>query len=164
MSYASKSGRARTNARNPQAHAICDRCGGRFNHVDLGWQHDWAGASMINKRILVCRSCMDKPQSQLRSIIVSADPIPILNPRPQDFVNAETDRRVTSGMNTVNARTGIPVPGGDERITQDVRGRVVQQTGAPDGSLNNEPGTDPNAPGNSNPGLPYLNTEVPKSS
>ena len=164
MSYASKSGHARTSSRRPQAHSICDRCGARYNHADLSWQYDYAGASLINKRLLVCRSCMDKPQQQLRAIIVAADPVPILNPRPQDFVTASTNYRVTSGHNTVDARTGIPVPGGDVRITQNGQLRVTQQTGAPVGSLNNLPGTDPNAPGNSNPGLPYLNTDVPKLS
>ncbi len=41
MCYASRSGRASTNASNPQAHAICDRCGFRYNHVNLKWQYDW---------------------------------------------------------------------------------------------------------------------------
>lgn len=164
MAYASKSGRARTNSRNPESHAICDRCGARYNHCDLQWQYDWAGAGLINKRILVCQSCLDVAQDQLRVIILPADPVPIFNPRPQNFVTAETDFRVTSGQNTVSFRTGIPVPGGDERITQNNRNRVTQQTGEPPGGRNNRPGTDPNAPGNSDPGLPYLNTTVPKVS
>jgi hypothetical protein len=29
--------------------------------------------------------------------------------------------------------------------------------------LNERPGTDPNAPGDNDPGLPYGNTEVPKT-
>jgi len=109
MAYASRAGRARTSSKNPQAHAICDRCGFRYNHVDLQWQFDWAGASLINKRILVCDTCNDVPQEQLRAIIVPADPVPILNPRIQDFVTAETNTRATSGQNTVDPRTGIPV-------------------------------------------------------
>ena len=40
MGYASQAGRARTDASNPQAHAICDRCGFRYNHVDLRWQFE----------------------------------------------------------------------------------------------------------------------------
>lgn len=163
MGYASKSGRARTSPRNPQAHAICDRCGGRFNHVDLQWQYDWAGASMINKRMLVCRSCLDTPQTQLRAIVLPADPVPIINPRPQDFVTALTNFRVTSGMDTTNLKTGIPVPGGDTRVTQDAQTRVPQQTGGADGSLNQLPGTDPNAPGDNDPGLPYGNLTIPET-
>jgi hypothetical protein len=166
MGYASRSGRARTSATNPQAHAICDRCGFRYNHVDLSWQFDWAGASLINKRILVCSTCNDTPQTQLRAIVVPADPVPIMNARTQDFVTAETNYRVTSGQNSVNAKTGIPVPGGNTRITQNSNKRVTQQTGEPPYGLNTEPGTSPTVPdaaGGNDPGLPYNNTTVPKT-
>ena len=163
MGYASQAGRARTSARNPQAHAICDRCGFRYNHVNLRWQYDWRGASMQNIRLLVCNTCYDNPQEQLRAIVVPADPVPIVNPRVQDFVTAEQDTRVTSGQNTVDPTTGIPVPGGDTRITQNDDVRVTQQTGEPPGGLNTQPGTDPNAPGDNDPGVPYNNTTVPKT-
>ena len=163
MAYASQAGRARTSARSPQAHAICDRCGFRYNHVALRWQFDWAGASLINKRLLVCNPCYDTPQEQLRAIIVPADPMPIINPRVQNFVTAETSTRYTSGQNTVDPVTGIPVIGGNVRVTQTDEDRVLQQTGEPPGGLNQEPGTDPNAPGDNDPGLPYNYDEVPKT-
>jgi len=163
MAYASQAGRARTSSSSPQAHAICDRCGFRYNHVQLHWQFDWAGASLINKRLLVCNTCYDTPQEQLRAIVVPADPMPIINPRVQDFVTAETSTRFTSGQNTVDATTNIPVIGGDVRITQDDNNRVTQQTGEAPGGLNQEPGTDPNAPGNNDPGLPYNTNQVPKT-
>lgn len=163
MAYASQAGRARTSSSSPQAHAICDRCGFRYNHVRLNWQFDWAGASLINKRLLVCNTCYDTPQEQLRAIVVPADPMPIINPRVQDFVTAETSTRFTSGQNTVDPTTNIPVIGGDVRITQDDNDRVTQQTGEAPGGLNQEPGTDPNAPGNNDPGLPYNTNQVPKT-
>jgi len=163
MAYASQSGRARTSASNPQAHAICDRCGFRYNLVNLKWQFDWRGASLMNLRILVCNDCYDTPQEQLRAIIVPADPVPVMNPRIQDFVTAETNNRFTSGQNTVDPTTNIPVVGGDNRITQNDQNRVTQQTGEPPGGLNQQPGTDPNAPGDNDPGLPYNNIEVPKT-
>lgn len=163
MSYASQSGRARTSATSPQAHAICDRCGFRYNFVDLQWQYDWRGASLQNLRILVCNTCLDTPQEQLRAIVVPADPVPIVNARVQDFTVAETNNRFTSGQNTVDPTTNIPVIGGDNRITQDDNDRVTQQTGEPPGGLNQQPGTDPNAPGDNDPGLPYDNVEVPKT-
>ena len=101
MGYASQSGRARTSLRSPQAHAICDRCGFRYNHVDLRWQYDWRGASMQNIKLLVCSDCYDTPQQQLRAIVVPADPTPIINARVQDFVTAETNTRYTSGTSLV---------------------------------------------------------------
>lgn len=163
MGYASQAGRARTSTTNPQAHAICDRCGFRYNHVDLKWQFDWAGASLINKRLLVCGSCYDTPQQQLRAIVVPADPVPIMNARTQDFVTAETNTRATSGENTVDPTTGIPVIRGATRITQSYNNRVTQMTGEPPGGLNQRPGTDPNAPGDDDPGLPYNFDEVPRT-
>lgn len=163
MAYASIAGKARTSAKNPQAHAICDRCGGRYNHVDLQFQYDWAGATVQNKRILVCRSCLDVMQPQLRAITLPGDPPPIINARPENYVTAETNYRVTSTPDTINAKTGIPVPGGDFRITENDNNRVTQQTGFADGSLNERPGTDPNAPGDNDPGLPYDNTTVPET-
>jgi hypothetical protein len=163
MGYASQAGRARTSARNPQAHAICDRCGFRYNHVDLRWQYDWRGATIQNIRILVCSPCYDTPQEQLRAIVVPADPTPINQPRVQDFVVAETNTRVTSGQTTIDPITGLPIPGGNTRITEDDDTRVTQQTGEPPGGLNQQPGTDPNAPGNDDPGLPYNNTTVPET-
>lgn len=162
MSYASKLGRAQISSSSPRAAAVCDRCGFVYNHVDLQWQYDWAGAAVINKRILVCRSCLDQMQEQLRAIVLPADPMPIQNPRIQDYVTAETDYRLTQG-NTVDPTTGLPIYGGTQRATQTNLLRVGQQTGFANGSLNTQPGTDPNAPGNSTPGLPYQNIAVPET-
>jgi len=145
MGYASQSGRARTSASNPQAHAICDRCGFRYNHVNLRWQYDWRGASIQNIKLLVCNTCYDVPQEQLRAIVVPADPTPIVNPRIQDFVAAETNNRTTSGQNTIDPVTGIPVVKGSNRITQDYQNRVTQTTGESPYGTNQKPGTDPNA-------------------
>jgi hypothetical protein len=133
--------------------------------VNLSWQFDWAGAALINKRILVCNHCTDTPQQQLRSIVLPADPPVIMNARPEYFIQAETDYRMTQGS-TVNAKTGITVPGGDFRITENDNNRVTQQTGFANGSLNEQPGTDPaaqTAPLETNADLPYNNTTVPET-
>lgn len=155
-------GRARVSARGPQAFGICDRCGFLYNHNQLRWQMDWAGASLINKRMLVCDECYDTPQQQLRAIVVPADPVPIQNPRTQDYCGAANDERITQG-NTVNQQTGIPVPGGDVRITQDDQTRIIQQTGEPPGGLNTFPGLDTNVPNAGDIGLPCDNTEIPQT-
>lgn len=150
MGYASRSGRARTSARNPRAFGVCDRCALWYNHQNLKWQYDWAGASLINKRILVCDTCYDTPQNQLRAIILPADPTPIVNPRVEPYLWDSTDYRQVSGYNTVDPYTGIPVPRGDVRVTTDdndptVDKRVTQQTGEAPNGTNQLPGTDPNA-------------------
>lgn len=89
MGYASQSGRASTNARNPRAFGVCDRCGRWWNHYKLRWQFDYAGAGLINRRQLVCPPCYDKPQPQRRAVIIPADPVPIRNPRTEPFTDDE---------------------------------------------------------------------------
>jgi hypothetical protein len=121
-----------------------------YNHHQLKWQYDWAGASLINKRILVCDTCYDEPQNQLRAIVLPADPVPIVNPRVEPYAWDEIDRRQLSGYNTVSPTTGIPVIQGDVRVTSannlptDDK-RVTQQTGEAPYGTNQKPGTDPNA-------------------
>jgi hypothetical protein len=121
-----------------------------YNHDQLQWQYDWAGASLINKRILVCETCYDTPQNQLRAIVLPADPTPIINPRVEPYAWDEIDRRQLSGYNTTSPSTGIPVVQGDTRVTSlddlpTEDKRVTQQTGEAPGGLNQKPGTDPNA-------------------
>lgn len=145
MAYASKSGRAQTSARNPRAFGVCDRCGMWYNHDRLSWQFDWRGASLMNTRVLVCNECLDVPQTQLRAIVVPADPTPILNPRVESAIIDSTDYRTTSGQNTTDSGTGIPVPGTVQRITQNNNNRVTQEVGGTRADLNEQPGLDQNA-------------------
>lgn len=160
MAYASKAGRAHADPRNPQAFGVCMRCGIWYQRNELRDQFDWRGAALQNLYILVCRYCLDRPQEQLRAIVVPADPTPIIRPSPEFFISDEQSARYTQG-NTTDFITGIPIPGGDERTTEDDATRVVQQTGEPPGGLNQQPGTDPNVPGPTN--LPPENTEVPET-
>ena len=161
MGYASKLGRAKISSRTPEAAGVCDNCGFIYQRHELRWQLQWSGNKLVNLRQLVCRRCNDIPQTQLRAIVLPADPMPVLNPRVNNWVAAESNYRITSGQNTVDPRTGIPIPGSVVRITENDDQRVTIQTGEPPGGLNVFPGTDPNAPGNSNPGVPYQNNSVP---
>jgi len=133
MAYASIAGRARTSASNPQAHAICDRCGFRYNHVDLNWQYDWRGATLQNVRILVCNTCMDTPQEQLRAIVVPADPTPIVQARTQDFAQAETNFSTISAPTVYDPVTGIPIPSTTTLVTQNGQNMTTQPLGIPNG-------------------------------
>jgi hypothetical protein len=137
MAYASIAGRARTSSRNPQAHAICDRCGGRFNLVDLHWQYDWRGAVIQNLRILVCKSCLDVPQEQQRAIVVPADPTPMMNARTEPFCIDETDFRSISQPIVLDPETGIPIPSTTLRVTEDCKNRTLTPFGKPVGLTQN---------------------------
>ena len=133
MAYASRSGRASTSTRTPRAFAVCDRCGIWYNHDQLSWQFDWAGASLINKRILVCRPCTDVPQNQLRSIVLPADPVPIKNPRVELYVADETGYTTTTQPSITSPTTGIPIPQGVPVVTQDGKYVSPQPIGIPTG-------------------------------
>jgi|ERR1700748_193434 len=82
-------GRAKVSVSSPTAHAICDRCGCRVQHSSLSWQFQWSGTKLQNLRILVCPECLDTPQPALKTIIIPPDPIPIYNPRPEQYAIVE---------------------------------------------------------------------------
>ncbi len=80
-------GRAEISPSSPRALGICDRCGALYNHSQLRWQFDWRGPKLQNLRILVCNSCIDAyQQNGQRTIILPADPIPIQNARPEQYI------------------------------------------------------------------------------
>ena len=126
-------GRASVSSRNPKAFAICDRCGFLYNHNRLQWQFDYAGAGLVNKRLLVCNSCNDAAQPQLRAIIISADPVPIQNPRVQNYSAAETDNITINAPTVTDFWTGIPVPSTTNIITEDGTNVTTQVLGNPTG-------------------------------
>lgn len=163
MGYASRLGRAKVSSRDPQAAGVCDNCGFIYQLTELRWQMQWSGNKLVNLRQLVCRRCNDIPQTQLRAIVLPADPMPVLNPRVNNWQAAEGNFRTTSGQNTIDPETGIPIPGNVMRITENDDFRVTQTVGEPPGGLNTEPGTDPNAPGNNDPGLPYQFEAIPET-
>lgn len=136
MSYASRSGRARTSPSNPQAFAVCDRCGIWVNFIDLQWQFDWRGAALQNLRILVCRDCLDVPQSQLRSIVLPADPVPIINARVEPFFADEMTYMGLSGS-TIDPITGIPIPNTTGMSTVPGVPMTPEPIGRPDGLTQN---------------------------
>ena len=82
MSY---HGRASISRTRPRALAICDRCGFTYNYDSLQMQQEWRGSQMQNTGLLVCESCWDAPQEQLRTIILPPDPVPIADPRPENY-------------------------------------------------------------------------------
>jgi hypothetical protein len=80
-------GHASVDAHDPRAWGVCDRCGFVYNHSELQWQWQWVGPRLQNLRRLVCQTCLDTPQEQLRTIVLPPDPEPIQNARPEDYVS-----------------------------------------------------------------------------
>ncbi len=80
-------GHYRVDPSEPRAKAVCDRCGFWYQLSTLKWQYEWAGPRLQNLRFYVCDSCLDKPQINLKTIVIPADPVPVYNPRPEAFVS-----------------------------------------------------------------------------
>lgn len=115
-------GRAHVNPSHPVSFAICDRCSLLYNITDLRWQMQWAGPHLQNLRLLVCDTCYDTPQEQLKPRILPPDPMPTLNARPENFLIDDYDYRVTEDD--------------DIRVTEDDTPRVVENE-----ANNREPST-----------------------
>jgi hypothetical protein len=61
-----------------------------YNRDQLQWQWDWQqGPRLFNLRILVCPTCLDVPQESGRTIVLPPDPVPIANPRPENYALAD---------------------------------------------------------------------------
>ena len=98
-------GKASIDARSPRALAICDRCQFMVNHGELRWQMQWRGPRLQNIRLLVCQSCYDIPQEQLRTIILPIDPVTIANARPENYAAADNP---VSGLGYDPANAFLP--------------------------------------------------------
>lgn len=133
MSYASKAGRARTSPSNPEAHAICQRHGGRVNRVDLINQTEWRGAALLPINIWVCRQCLDTPQENVRAIVIPADPVPVVLPFPEPFQSDETNAMTLTTGATVDPVSGLPVPGTTTMTTTTGLTMTTEPVGRPTG-------------------------------
>lgn len=91
---------APTNARAPEPTGICYRCGFYYKLSDLSFQWEWRGPSLANLQILVCnRTCLDKPQEQLRTIRIGPDPVPPARPSPTFY--AQQSQGGPDGLRTL---------------------------------------------------------------
>ena len=133
MAYASRAGRARVSARNPEAFGRCARCGTWYNRIDLRDQWDWRGAQLQNLYLLVCASCYDEPQQQLRQIVLPADPVPVFRPSVENYDSDEIDYRSVAYAPVTDPISGLPIPSENLRVTQDCQNRITLPYGSPTG-------------------------------
>ena len=108
---------ASVNSGSPRALGTCDRCGCVYNYHNLQWQFDWRGPKMQNLQILVCPTCYDRPQEQLRTILIPPDPVPIMNPRPDPHMwmgqSSSPPGYASGSPNTIATQSSNPI------VTQD---------------------------------------------
>lgn len=80
---------ARVNPSSPVATGVCDRCNFQWPLPELRWQHDWRGNALVKLGVRVCPKCMDKPFIHNRPIILPPDPMPVKDPRPENYTVEE---------------------------------------------------------------------------
>ncbi len=88
---------ARTNARSPEGWGTCQRCGFIYNLVKLQEQLQWRGVQLMSTNIMVCQPCLDSPQRQLGTIILTPDPPPLFNALPEPYPIDEYWPRLLQG-------------------------------------------------------------------
>jgi hypothetical protein len=128
----------------------------------MKFQMDYRGRQLTNIRVFVCDLCNDTPQPQLKPRILPVDPLPTPNARTEPYLYDESNNRYTSALPERDFFTGIPLPVGENRITQNMENRTTQQTGTAPTSRNMFPGIE----GYQVPddlGLPYDYTGVPNT-
>lgn len=106
-------GKARVDPSNPEAFSVCDRCGFWFNRVDLQYQHIVAGATIVSTNLAVCERCTDDLQLNLMAITLPPDPVPIADPRIENFAIDEIDYLSTQDDEIIETEDG------DEIVTNE---------------------------------------------
>ena len=76
---------ARTNPSNPAGWATCMRSGFCVNQKDLITQTEWRGLRVMPTGTLAYAKYIDKPQRQLGANILSADPVALMDARPEQY-------------------------------------------------------------------------------
>ncbi len=118
-----------TDPSNPSTWATCSRCGFQFCLNRMVWQYDYRGTpSPINTQILVCGrpSCLDIPNPQLSPVVLSPDPPPIYNARPELYALDETNWLTTEGGEIIDTEddnlliSTIPNPSGASPVVSDI--------------------------------------------
>ena len=94
---------------NPSAEGICDRCGLRFNLKNLAWQYGYQGSQTPqNMRLLVCQrgACNDPLNDQDSPNLLSPDPLPVYNARPENYVLDEASWLLTEDSEVITTQDG----------------------------------------------------------
>ena len=97
MSWRPHPKKARTNPRSPRGWSTCQRCGFVTNLYKLEYQSDWRGLKLMPLNIFVCDVCLDEPQRQLGTIILSPDPEPLRGALPEQYAIDEIWPRLMQG-------------------------------------------------------------------
>lgn len=83
MPYMPKGKRYKVDMRNPLGYGICDKTQFIMRHCDMVKQMEYMGNDLQWTGYMVGKWYADKPNPSLRPVILKPDPVPLINPRPQ---------------------------------------------------------------------------------
>jgi hypothetical protein len=106
MSYRPHPRGARTNPRSPRGWATCQRCSFIWNLEKLIEQTQWRGLQLMSINLQVCPLCLDDPQRQLGTIILSPDPVSIMNARIEPYAVEEQTYLLAQNGQLLYAQNG----------------------------------------------------------
>jgi hypothetical protein len=87
----------------PEAAGRCDRGGEIRKRSELMAEVRWSGNRLVPTGFLCCAEHIDPPQPQDRIFILTADPVPVSQPRP------DIDAEVGSRTGYLTTEAGIPL-------------------------------------------------------
>lgn len=76
---------------DPRAVGVCDGCAFWVRHIDLQKHMQYRGGTVpVWDGLLFCSKCMDvpNPAPQFSRLALLPDPVPVLNPRPEQQTNS----------------------------------------------------------------------------
>ncbi len=82
--------RIKIDVKDPRGLAICDGCGLPTMHYHLREKKEYRGGmSPVGTGLMVCAQCDDVPQPYFQRQVLRPDPVPLVNPRPDDHGDAD---------------------------------------------------------------------------
>jgi hypothetical protein len=108
-------GRARVSHRDPQAFAVCDRCGFLRNLPDLHCQYEFNARNLYNTHLKVCDRCLDEPSIQNLAPKIIKDPVPVIDPRPNPHKDFCIPGPIVYGIGYSNHDFGLV----EDSVTED---------------------------------------------
>ncbi len=109
MAYLNARANVKVDPQNPRGYGECDYCGHFYNLETLEYQTEWMGAAIKRTGFRQCPECLDKPQEQLRTIVLPPDPIPLKDPRPDKYTDPAPNYPHNISCAVPVSYMGIPV-------------------------------------------------------
>ena len=102
--------------KNPRSVGVCDGCGFWTMHPSMVEKKEFRGGSApVGTGFYVCGVCDDVPNPYYSKMVLPPDPIPIKNPRPENysldpspmlFIIADYNTPIITGVNPQDATNG----------------------------------------------------------